>query len=271
MGQEYLRALRILARRCKFKDTVAATTSDNYIRDAFVAGILSQPTRLRLLESKALTLQETIDLSDSMEGAVRDTEAYSSANHPGHTDDQWPITGAAACAIQKPSARQSTRHPKLGQPIAKCYFCGGPKHSRKNCPAHSAICNACEKKGHYAAVCQAQAATKACRAAYTKGPPDTCEPRAPPSYEPSSFAAACGQWAPPFYDPTGTPNWRNRCNEGPQTESSDSGQDDSDSDRSQVRREPDTGLFGTRPPGTTGFHHPRPGTVPPLSKVDHGN
>ena len=71
----------------QFKDTLAATTSDNYIRDAFVAGILSQPTRLRLLESKELTLQETIDLADSMEGAVRDMEAYASTSHPGHTEE----------------------------------------------------------------------------------------------------------------------------------------------------------------------------------------
>ena len=121
-----------------------------------------------------------------------------------------------------------------------CYFCGGPRHSRKNCPARSAICKACGKKGHYAAVCQAPAASKAayksCRAAYTQGPPDTCDPRAPPSYSYSSLAASCGQRrSPSYYAPTGTQDWRNHCNQGPPTDSSESEQEDSDSDRSQVR------------------------------------
>ena len=30
-----------------------------------------------------------------------------------------------------------------------CYFCGNARHPRKNCPAEDAVCNVCQKVGHY--------------------------------------------------------------------------------------------------------------------------
>ena len=35
-------------------------------------------------------------------------------------------------------------------------FCGQNRHPRKNCPAREAFCNKCEKKGHFAKICQSK-------------------------------------------------------------------------------------------------------------------
>ena len=36
----------------------------------------------------------------------------------------------------------------------KCFFCGNARHPRAKCPARDAICNKCQKKGHFAKVCR---------------------------------------------------------------------------------------------------------------------
>jgi len=41
-----------------------------------------------------------------------------------------------------------------------CYFCGNNRHPRSKCPAKDATCAKCQKKGHYAKVCQSKAASK---------------------------------------------------------------------------------------------------------------
>ena len=41
-----------------------------------------------------------------------------------------------------------------------CYFYGNNRHPRSKCPAKDATCAKCQKKGHYAKVCQSKAASK---------------------------------------------------------------------------------------------------------------
>ena len=41
-----------------------------------------------------------------------------------------------------------------------CYFCGNNRHPRSKCPAKDATCDKCQRKGHYAKVCQSKAASK---------------------------------------------------------------------------------------------------------------
>ena len=41
----------------------------------------------------------------------------------------------------------------------KCFFCGNARHPRAKCPARDAICNKCQKKGHFAKVCRSEPVT----------------------------------------------------------------------------------------------------------------
>ncbi|XP_072326624.1 peroxisomal membrane protein 11A isoform X1 [Scyliorhinus torazame] len=99
----------------------------------------------------------------------------------------------------------ATRHP--GGP--RCYFCSQQKHPRQRCPAHAALCKACGKKGHFAAVCQARAvaAIAPTLLAYPHWAPPSSSTRttrgqwAPPSSPPRT---TCGQWAPPSSPPRTT-------------------------------------------------------------------
>ena len=42
------------------------------------------------------------------------------------------------------------------KPKGSCYFCGGARHNRLQCPARDAICNDCGKLGHFAKVCKSR-------------------------------------------------------------------------------------------------------------------
>jgi len=42
--------------------------------------------------------------------------------------------------------------------VRKCFFCGGKLHAnRRSCPAVSAVCHNCSKRGHFAKVCKSKA------------------------------------------------------------------------------------------------------------------
>lgn len=55
---EYLQALKLLGKDCKFKAVSAEENANECIRDAFITGLLSCPIRQRLLENITLKLDE---------------------------------------------------------------------------------------------------------------------------------------------------------------------------------------------------------------------
>ena len=57
------------------------------------------------------------------------------------------LSGCPDETPQKPPTR-----PRLSN---RCYRCGkSPGHMRQNCPAKTAICHECSKKGHWSSVCK---------------------------------------------------------------------------------------------------------------------
>ncbi|XP_072334793.1 uncharacterized protein [Scyliorhinus torazame] len=186
---DFFNALTILGRNCDCPAVTANEHTDLLIRDAYVAGLASSQIRQRLLGKDSLGLTEVRALAASLDVASQNARAYA----PDCTTAPWaPWTPAATDPPATPTPPQACAaripdHP--GGP--RCYFCGQPKHPRQRCPARSATCKSCGKKGHYAAVCQSRGV------AAISG--EQMGPRAQPPQRPTS-----GQRAPPFWTPDTT-------------------------------------------------------------------
>ena len=151
---EYLQALKILSKECNFKPVTATEYCEEYIRDAFISGILSNQIRQRLLENKTLDLKTMFDQARALDSAMRSSESYSAPQ---------PVTTAATASEivhqnQVDSQVDSTHSDSiLAAANPKCFFCGNSKHPRSKCPARDVICNKCQKRGHFAKVCRGKA------------------------------------------------------------------------------------------------------------------
>ncbi|XP_015767631.1 PREDICTED: uncharacterized protein LOC107346353 [Acropora digitifera] len=151
---EYLQALEILSKECNFKPVTATEYCEEYIRDAFISGIHSNQIRQRLLENKTLDLKTMFDQARALDSTMRSSESYSAPQ---------PVTTAATASEivhqnQVDSQVDSTHSDStLAAADPKCFFCGNCKHPRSKCPAKDAICNKCQKRGHFAKVCRGKA------------------------------------------------------------------------------------------------------------------
>ncbi|XP_048582652.1 uncharacterized protein LOC125561897 [Nematostella vectensis] len=151
---EYLQALKTLSKDCDFKSVTAAQYSEESIRDAFITGLQSNTIRQRLLENKTLDLKTMFDQARALESAMRSSESYGAP--------QIPINAALPCNSTSLSAEQPDESTVATMKLDKatCFFCGNKKHPRPKCPALEAICNKCQKKGHFAKVCKGKAVPK---------------------------------------------------------------------------------------------------------------
>lgn len=150
---EYLQALKALSKDCNFKSVTAVRHCEESIRDAFIAGLQSNLIRQRLLENKTLDLKTMSDQARSLESAMKSSESYSTPN---------TLVNAAipAGSSKFPDCQENTLAAAVEATSPSCYFCGNNKHPRSKCPARDAICGKCQKKGHYAKVCQSKTASK---------------------------------------------------------------------------------------------------------------
>ena len=124
---EFVQALRTLAKDCNFKAVTADIYCDESIRDAFITGFNSSIIRQRLLESKKLTLTSAFDQSRSLEFAQKHSEQYQS---------NIPQTNAMH------NSRKYTNNQQSSPPTTKlCYFCGNNRHPRSACPAQETVCH----------------------------------------------------------------------------------------------------------------------------------
>ena len=73
---EYLRVLTVLSKDCNFKPVTASEHRDQFIRDAFISGLLNNQIRQRVLENKELDLQTAFDQARSIDTALKSAEYY---------------------------------------------------------------------------------------------------------------------------------------------------------------------------------------------------
>ena len=144
--QEFATRLTHLSLSCEFTD------SKDRIRDQIVQKCTSTTLRRKFLSEKELTLEKVLDISATYERAqdsARKIENGASGESADSSQD--------ALQIRK---RQENRFPKR-EPV-ECFNCGRKGHKAKdsNCPAKSATCNKCHKKGHFAVKCKSSAPQK---------------------------------------------------------------------------------------------------------------
>ncbi|CAI9728808.1 Hypothetical predicted protein [Octopus vulgaris] len=79
---DYLQKLKRLAKDCGYRAVDAETHKNEAVRDAFISGLTSSLTRLRLLENiqdAAITLEAIFNQARPLEVAQRNSEVYNSS------------------------------------------------------------------------------------------------------------------------------------------------------------------------------------------------
>ncbi|XP_068246611.1 uncharacterized protein [Palaemon carinicauda] len=145
---QFLQALKLLAKDCQFKSVTAEEACDSYVRDAFINGLVSGAIRQRLLENLTLSLNTAYEQARTLEMAQKHSASYSSAE---------PVNAAVSAMNREEesfSAENNSVSVSAATSSARCFFCGNNRHPRTQCPAKDAVCLKCKKQGHYAKVCR---------------------------------------------------------------------------------------------------------------------
>ena len=143
---------KIALRRLQLLD---GTLKEELIRDRIVVGVADDDLSEQLQSKANLTLQEAVQLS-------RQAEARKESQ-PLIRESRRSSAARDVDFKKKPGAHK-THHHRRGHNAPsshhnppfhkKCMYCGRDQHARDACPAKSATCRACSKRGHYAMVCR---------------------------------------------------------------------------------------------------------------------
>lgn len=137
---------------------------DNQLKHAILIGLKDNDTVQQLLRMKANTsLSEVLTVVRSMEAAQKTSNAIQV--------EYQPATGKvnAISTYKKHKKKQDHRNNQEGSSKKRtspedtshkttssdkyCYWCGGNRHPRAQCPANEKKCSFCNKKGHFAKIC----------------------------------------------------------------------------------------------------------------------
>jgi transposase InsO family protein len=144
---QFLQALRGLSKECNFKAVSAEKYCDEAIRDVFITGLASHHIRQRLLENSKLDLSSAVTQARALEMAQKNSELYPSQSFQASVNaTQLSNKDSAHAGSDGSQVAAATR--------TLCYFCGNSRHPRTACPAREVVCHKCNKKGHFAKVCQ---------------------------------------------------------------------------------------------------------------------
>ena len=146
---QFLQALKLLAKDCQFKSVTAEEACDSYVQDAFTNGLAFGAIRQQLLENVTLNLKTAYEQARTLEMAQKHSASYVTAE---------PITNAAVPSVSQVEELCNTETKtdpfSAAASSARCFFCGYNRHPRSQCPARDAVCLKCKKQGHYAKVCR---------------------------------------------------------------------------------------------------------------------
>ncbi|XP_059045830.1 uncharacterized protein LOC131841531, partial [Achroia grisella] len=155
---QYIQALKLLSKECNFHKVTAEQNESEYIRDAFIGGLVSPVIRQRLLENSTLTLDAAFQQAQSLELAEIHNQNYLRDTNPviNNTNNcsNIPVLKDSMSADNKNTDVTVAATPNYRNTFESCYFCGEKRHPRRFCPAASSTCLSCGKRGHFAKVCR---------------------------------------------------------------------------------------------------------------------
>src|SRR5258705_3919214 len=154
--EAFVTALHTLAEHCEF-----GALHDELICDRMVVGLSDKGLSERLQLDPQLSLDKAVTLA-------RQSESVKSQQRSLHGCERGPNVDRVAARPTKSTLQQSRSHggqkwqrrrdsqaPSQQQGTnTKCYWCGGDRHPKNDCPAREATCSKCKKVGHYARVCR---------------------------------------------------------------------------------------------------------------------
>ena len=160
---DYVARVRAKAFLCHFSVTcpcdpaVEVSYADEMVAQQLIAGLSNREHQTKVLSEAAslITLQQKVKRLQVLETTEESATLLQKA--PG-------ISEAAATSTYKSrKMRGDIRKSESSQ--ERCKGCGRRSHpqgktmERKNCPAWNKNCNRCQKKGHFAVVCQGSASS----------------------------------------------------------------------------------------------------------------
>ena len=159
----FLQVLRGLAKPCQFTlPNTSQLYEEEYIRDAFIAGLSSQDIRQKLLEENLLTLNEAYKKARALESAHQHNQSFNDhsgmnvsaiKNYTSSTDRDSDSQSESSTSVS--SRRSSPTLNALDRKRKTCGNCGKSWHTnRAECPAQNVECFKCNKVGHFMNVCR---------------------------------------------------------------------------------------------------------------------
>ena len=135
---------------------------DDLIRNQLVSGIKDDKVREKLLGTKDLKLDRTIEIlktNQALKFRVKDMASVAAdepiVNKVRHKRSKvQPHSRGNSEKFKKPDKKPpNTRHKQISD--STCKFCGKiHEFKRELCPAVDKECHKCKKKGHFATICQ---------------------------------------------------------------------------------------------------------------------
>ena len=152
---QYLQELKRLSKDCNFTAVSASEHREQYIRDAFIAGLQSNSIRQRLLESNSLQLQTMFDQARTLDVAQQSMDSFAPVSYE-NTSVNAAINRQCSDFPQS-SQECSVNSVQQSQEVVRkdtCWNCGNASHARSKCPARNIDCFSCGRKGHLAKYCR---------------------------------------------------------------------------------------------------------------------
>ena len=138
--EAFITSLYTLAEHCGYE-----ALHDEMIRDRIMVGIQDRKLSEKLQLDSTLTLEKAVTSAET----VKKQQRVIRGNKMEEEFHDSPVQ-----AIR--SGTQSSTRRTPSDPPPSCQWCGKvPAHERRRCPARSATCHRCSKRGHFQSVCRA--------------------------------------------------------------------------------------------------------------------
>lgn len=178
----FIQDLHRLSKDCAFEAVNAENHRQGYVRDAFISGIASKETRQKLLENVSLTMDECFNQARTLHTAHQNAASYNAgsqfcastyyhqpqvetfieshgrpAQHETHGGQVYTETHGGQGHLETYGGQIHNSESHGGMLAATnqtCWFCGGTRHARSQCPAKNHKCQLCGKSNHWERVCR---------------------------------------------------------------------------------------------------------------------